>query len=428
MVTLRDLTFDILFRDRATKALKRTNKQMDRAKKSTQRLRRSSERLERQQKSLRRTTMGLGSAWKTFAGLAIVGFAANAVKNLGKEMVSLSAKMEMTRVGFEVMLGSRDKAKSLISDIKKFSLATPFTPDQLFQATEQLLAFNFAQDEILPTMKLVGDISKGSSDKFRRLSFALAEVRANSRLMGQEARQMINAGFSPVVEIAKLTGESILEVRKRMEEGRVSFDEVRRAMVAATQKGGKFFQAMSRGALTLTGLQSTLEGFRQEIFIALGDEGLQAFKDLTREMIDLSKETLNWLQVAENAAKVRQLFEDIADGLRLIISLTVKAVKLFERLGFLRDRPLTLRKDIGAEAGGAKGATGSFAKEVQTITPKTLTEAAPRFGGGRTTTVGNLIGSLTVHASGREEGRAAADEIERMLDNHADKLQAQLAQ
>jgi len=432
MATVRELTFDVKFRDRATTALKRADKQMNRVNRSTQRLRRGSERLERQQKSLKKTNQGLTASWKTFAGIAGVGIALNAVKEISKEMVSLSAKMEMTRVGFEVMLGSKEKAKSLISDIKKFSLVTPFTPDQLFQASEQLLAFNFAQEEILPTMRLVGDISKGNSDKFKRLSFALSEVRANSRLMGQEARQMINAGFSPVVEIARMTGEEIIEVRKRMEQGAVSFDEVRRAMVAATSKGGKFFNAMERGAQTLIGLGSTLEGFRQEIFIALGDEALEPLKDLTRQMIEMSRATLEWLSVAENIEGFKDTIKDLVEVLRV----TLKIMAGLVRFGAMFSR---MRRDFEKTAiGGLLSAAttispGQFlergAAVARQFSPRTATPEAPlAAGGGNNVIIPKLIENVNINANSREEGREAARGFMDELDANADNLKVQFAQ
>ena len=79
-------------------------------------------------------------------------------------------------------------------------------------------------EELISTMRMLGDISKGNADKFKRLAFAFSEVRGNTRLMGQEARQMIAAGFAPLVQIARITGEEVSEVKKRMELGQVSFD------------------------------------------------------------------------------------------------------------------------------------------------------------------------------------------------------------
>lgn len=329
MVKIRELTFDVLFRDRATKALLRAQKAANRLKKETELLRRGSGRLEMQQKALTRSAFSLGSAWKVVAGSVIGGFVIAKVSELGKELISLTADMEMVRIGFDVMLGSKEKSKALISDIKKFSLATPFTPEQLFKATEQLLTFNFAAKEILPTLKMVGDISRGDADKFRRLSFALAEVRANTRLMGQEARQMINAGFSPLVAIAEITGESMAEVRKRMEQGAISFDEVQAAMVAATSKGGKFFNALSLGSQALLGLESTLEGVRQEILITIGDQGLDVAKEFTKELINMGNATLKWLSIAENAQGIRDTFKDIAVILSFTADVMSALVKTF---------------------------------------------------------------------------------------------------
>jgi flagellar biosynthesis GTPase FlhF len=71
--------------------------------------------------------------------------------------------------------------------------------------------------------------------------------------MGQDLLQMINAGFNPLQQISKTTGESMIELKKRMEDGGISSQEVRQAFEDATSAGGMFHGMTDRLAETVSG-------------------------------------------------------------------------------------------------------------------------------------------------------------------------------
>jgi tape measure domain-containing protein len=80
------------------------------------------------------------------------------------------------------------------------------------------------------------------------MAYALGQVKGAGRLMGQEARQMTDAGFNPLAQIADemaqkfggLADKYMPELKKKMEDGKISFAEVERAITAATSAGGTF--------------------------------------------------------------------------------------------------------------------------------------------------------------------------------------------
>lgn len=76
--------------------------------------------------------------------------------------------------------------------------------------------------------------------------------------MGQDLLQMVNAGFNPLEAIAKRTGETMMDVKERMSDGRVSVEEVEQAMKDATSEGGRFFEGMEKASKTFSGVMSTL--------------------------------------------------------------------------------------------------------------------------------------------------------------------------
>jgi hypothetical protein len=72
--------------------------------------------------------------------------------------------------------------------------------------------------------------------------------------------QMVEAGFNPLQEIVKMTGESMAELSKRMERGGVSSDELAAAIASATEEGGRFFGMVDKRATTTSGQLDLLTG------------------------------------------------------------------------------------------------------------------------------------------------------------------------
>jgi hypothetical protein len=102
---------------------------------------------------------------KSFTGLrdAIVATGLiTLIGGLAKKIFDLGAAQQQTNIAFTTFLGSAEKAKKLIADLTKFSIITPFTPDQVFRSAKALLAFGVEADKIIPTLKQLGDVSAGT--------------------------------------------------------------------------------------------------------------------------------------------------------------------------------------------------------------------------------------------------------------------------
>jgi hypothetical protein len=92
--------------------------------------------------------------------------------------------------------------------------------------------------------------------------------------MGTEVRQMVEAGFNPLAEISRTTGESMLSLQKRMADGAISASEVAAALQSATSEGGKFFGMVESRAKTTAGQIDLLRGQRNMFKADLATETL----------------------------------------------------------------------------------------------------------------------------------------------------------
>lgn len=185
--------------------------------------------------------------------------------------LKLASDLQQSTVKFQTMLGSAEAATQMLSDIRKMAASTPFETSDIINASETLLNFGVDAKEIIGTLQALGDASGGNSERFKSLALVFGQVSANGRLMGGDVLQMVNAGFNPLTEIAKRTGESMVAVRKRMESGGISINEVKQAFADATGPGGRFFGLMDAQSKTLAGRWSTLKDTIAEALIPLGE-------------------------------------------------------------------------------------------------------------------------------------------------------------
>ena len=182
---------------------------------------------------------------------ALVAGAVGAITKIG-------AEAEQTAVAFTTLVGSEAKAKGMLDEISRFAAKTPFGKLDLTENAKTMLNFGVETERVLPLLKQLGDISGGDKQKLQSLSLVLGQVSAAGKLAGQDNLQFINAGFNPLQELAKMTGESYAKLQDRMSKGQITFENVVQAIQHATGEGGKFFGMMDKKSQTVAGKWSNI--------------------------------------------------------------------------------------------------------------------------------------------------------------------------
>lgn len=172
---------------------------------------------------------------------------------IGKAALKTAAELEQISVSFEVFTGNAEVAKNMLAELKSQALSSPMQFQDIAKGAQTLMQYGLTAEQVIPTTKMLGDISGGNADKFSRLSLAFGQVNAAGRLMGQEARQMINAGFNPLQAISDKTGQSMAVLTQRMHDGQISVRDVAQAFISATSEGGRFYGMADKQSQTLSG-------------------------------------------------------------------------------------------------------------------------------------------------------------------------------
>ena len=190
------------------------------------------------------------SYWNTFWGrmlgaAAIFGLTGG-IAGAAKTAVELAVDYERAAVSFEVMAGSAEKGRAVLEGINKLAVESPFRSSELVKEAKQLAAFSFKDDQIIPTLRVLGDVASGTGVDMGRLSLALGQVNVIGRLMGQELRQFTNAGVPLIKYLALAMGEAEDRIPQLVRQGMVGFNDVAKAMNLMTKEGGLFHGMMKR--------------------------------------------------------------------------------------------------------------------------------------------------------------------------------------
>ncbi len=206
---------------------------------------------------------------------------------IGKEAFTQSATAESQKVAFKVMTGSKGEGDKLYNNVVSMADRTPFESQDLARSSKTMLGYGVDKKEIMPDLGMIGDIAAGMdypAESLQRLSLAFGQVTAKGHLAGQEAMQMIDAGFNPLKEISDATGMSMNNLLKAQEHGAITTNMVKLAFQHATGEGGKFHNMMKEQSEMLGGRWSTfmdgvhhklrdLGDFLKPVFIGLMDFG-----------------------------------------------------------------------------------------------------------------------------------------------------------
>lgn len=276
----------------------------------------------------------IGSAGEKVVNvLAIAGSAATffAVKS--------AADFEQSRIAFDTMLGSAEKGAKMMKTLSEFARKTPFELPEVVEGAKKLLAYNIEAEKIIPTLKMLGNISAGvGKDKLPQLILAFGQVKAATFLTGMELRQFTEAGVPLLDMLAKQSGKTAAQIKQDMESGvRIPFEDVERALGSMTGEGGKFFNLMERQSQSFSGVMSNVKdniGRIAREIVGISESGDIREGSLFAKLRDGAQRLLAWMDA--HSADIEKFATDtltkIVDGAERTATAIGKIVDAFNKL------------------------------------------------------------------------------------------------
>ena len=190
----------------------------------------------------------------TSLGTKAVGLA----KNFVEMGISYNAQIEKYTTGFTNMLGSAQAAQEAMQAIQEDAARTPFDVASLTQANQLLISAGENAEYSRKVINALGDAvsaTGGGSAELSRMAANLQQIANVGKAATIDIKQFAYAGINIYQILADYTGKSVQEVQNMT----ISYDLLSQALIAASEEGGRYYNAMDTQSQTMNGRISTLK-------------------------------------------------------------------------------------------------------------------------------------------------------------------------
>lgn len=235
------------------------------------------------------------------------------LEQLGKTMTTQVAQVEQYRVALDTMFKSAQTGGQVLKQVTDFAMVTPFTIPSVVEATKQLRAYGYSVSELLPNLKMLGDVSAGVGSDIGDITYLMGTLRAQGRAYMIDIRQFANRGIPIYEELAKVMKVDKSAIQDLVSEGKVGFAEVQQAFQNMTGEGGIYSGMMEKQSKTLNGVLSNLKdsfiklsrsllGLNDDFSIIEGGP-FDKLKNLVNGMITSVSDIVAWLDSLDISTK-----------------------------------------------------------------------------------------------------------------------------
>ena len=218
-------------------------------------------RVQQQAKGLGGSLGGIGKiAAGAFAAIGGVALAKAAFNGAKRAVIDFNASMEQSAIAWSTMLGSQQAANRMLADLQQFAKETPFDFPELEEGSRRLLAMGFNAKDVIPMMTTLGDTAAAlglGTEGVNRLGLAIGQMRAKTKVSGEEMRQLTEAGVPAWEILARAVGKPIPEVMKLASEGKIASSVFIQAFQTFSQQN--YGGMMQRQSQTFRGAMSNIK-------------------------------------------------------------------------------------------------------------------------------------------------------------------------
>lgn len=195
----------------------------------------------------------LASAISTLSTAALSG-----AKQFVSMGIEYNAQIESYRVGLTNMLGDAQAANAAMQAIQEDAARTPFSVDSLTQANQLLISAGENAEYSRKVINALGDAvsaTGGGNTELSRMAANLQQIANVGKASAIDIKQFAYAGINVYQVLADYTGKSVQEVQNMT----ISYDLLSEALIAASEEGGRYYNAMDTQSQTMNGRVSTLK-------------------------------------------------------------------------------------------------------------------------------------------------------------------------
>ena len=213
---------------------------------------------------------------------------AAAAAGAGAFAISTASAAETSEMAFTTMLGSAEAARDMLDELASFAAHTPFELSGLTTATQQLLAYGFTAEDIIPMLTAVGDATAAlgtGQQGIEAVTRALGQMQTRGKVTAEEMLQLTEAGIPAWEYLARAIGTDTAGAMEAVSDGAVDAQTGIDALTRGMEED--FGGMMERQSTTVAGLMSNLADAIERPLMALRDsDAYERFADTLSDLVD----------------------------------------------------------------------------------------------------------------------------------------------
>ena len=246
-----------------------------------------------------------GSFGKLGKAAALAAAAAGAAAFL-RFSFGAAGELERQTKSLQVLTGSLDTAKGIISELQAFGAVTPFESQELIETAKRLKAFGFETGQLVDVTKRLSDVAGATGADLSGIATAFGQIQAKGRLQTEELLQLQERGVGLGEELQKMYGMTGTEFSKALEKGQISAEAANVALIRLTEQGGKYANGAIAQSDTLFGKLSTLQDALQRFGQNIGKFLSPIFKGIIDFLTVITNQINNLFREAEIDRQARK--------------------------------------------------------------------------------------------------------------------------
>lgn len=223
---------------------------------------------------------GIGNAQKSLSdfgkgirdqGTKMTAFVTTPLVGLGLAAVKSAADMEQLEVSFSTMLGSADKAKTMLGQLTDFAAKTPFQLGDVQESAKMLLAYGVSADKVQGSLKAMGDVAAGTNTPIAEMAEMMGKMHSQQVVYTEDLNQLSGRGIPILDFLAKKYKTNVAGVRELASQGKLSFKDIEEGFTKMSGEGGIFFNMMDAQSKTAAGQWSNLQDSVAKVSREIGE-------------------------------------------------------------------------------------------------------------------------------------------------------------
>lgn len=266
------------------------------------------------------------SKWNVFLG-NMATQAANAALRMGKSFFQtgfeFNQNMEKWTASFKTYMGGDlEAASAFMEEVRQFAIETPLSLSDSVQSAVKLMASGFESGEVIDTLRMLGDIANGDTEKMSRLALVLSQVMSAKKLKGNDPNQFKEAGvpiYDLLLDYYHANGYDYIDeafLQEMQRKGGITSDEVLGALKMATSEGGMYYNAMNnimdteygQAQKMMDSYEQAAGSFTKAIFEVFQSDTIPALNEILQQLNEWATKNPDAL------TKLSEAFSTLATG------------------------------------------------------------------------------------------------------------------